>query len=134
MVKKQYRSFALGDVTRSNGVYYILPNWASLLKHKKINVRKLLTKKHPIFLPALYSAAKFTFCNANSRKFTKFHNISREFTKSFFLPVFHKKSFVLKTIHVTPSYRKNKRFFVKKPIRGYFERCLPSIPVEKKIS
>jgi hypothetical protein len=24
------------------------------------------------------------------------------------------------------------RFFVKKPMRGYFELCLPSIPVKKK--
>jgi hypothetical protein len=23
------------------------------------------------------------------------------------------------------------RFFVKKPMRGYFKRCLPSIPVKK---
>jgi hypothetical protein len=59
---------------------------------------------------------------------------SHFFTKFFFLPVwtankakyslsshelFHKKSFVLKTIHVTSSYRKNKRFFVKKLMRGY---------------
>jgi hypothetical protein len=41
---------------------------------------------------------------------------------------FSEKYFVLKTIHVTSSYRKNNRFFVKKPMRGYFERFLPSIP------
>jgi hypothetical protein len=81
----------------------------------------------------VYSTAKFTIFHVNSREFTKFHTFSREFTlfhESFFLLVwtankakhslashglFHKKSFVLKTIHVTSSYRKNKRFFVKKP-------------------
>jgi hypothetical protein len=82
----------------------------------------------------------------NSRYFTLFHKFSHVFTKYFILLVWtnnaqnriashrliHKKPFVLKTIHVTSSYRKNKRFFVKKPMRGYFWLCLPSIPVKKK--
>jgi hypothetical protein len=47
--------------------------------------------------------------------------------------LFHKKSFVLKKIHVTSSYSKNKRFFVKKPMRAYvFLAAL--FAVKKKIS
>jgi hypothetical protein len=74
----------------------------------------------------MYSAAKFTIFHVNSpKKFTLFHEIffftGIVWTKLNIASyeLFHKKSFVLKTIHVTSSYRKNKRYFVKKLMRGY---------------
>jgi hypothetical protein len=94
-----------------------------------------------IFVVTLTLIYVKNFFISNSREFTltKFHTFSREFTNfhtyhEIYFMDFLKKSFVLKTIHVTSSYRKNKRFVVKNPARGYFERCLPSIPVKKKIS
>jgi hypothetical protein len=91
-----------------------------------------------------YTAAKFfhtnlqNFC-VNSQMFTHFHEI-------FFLPVwttnnaqkslswtFSQKIFCIlpKTIHFTSSHRKHKKIFVKKSMKGYFERCLSPIPVKK---
>jgi hypothetical protein len=73
-----------------------------------------------------FSAAKFTFFHANSRKFTNFHQI-------FFLPVwtannakivshglFHKKSFMFPKRGGNMVCFKYRRFFVKRPMRGYF--------------
>jgi hypothetical protein len=46
---------------------------------------------------------------------------------------FSKKSFVLKTIHVTSSYRKNKRFCEKAYERQFLALfAVPSIPVKKR--
>jgi hypothetical protein len=66
---------------------------------------------------------------------TNFHAFSR----NLFLPVwtannaemafhglFHKNLFYLKQSMLLPLIR-NIKFFVKKPMRGYFERCLSSI-------
>jgi hypothetical protein len=77
---------------------------------------------------------------ANSQIFTLFHEI-------FFLPVwtaknaqnshswaFSNKSFVLKTIHVTSSYRKNKRFFYEKAHERLFWALFTVHTGEKKIS
>jgi hypothetical protein len=80
---------------------------------------------------------EFTWIPVKKCEFTNCHTFSRNL---FFIllvwtanklniashELFHKKS--------SSSYRKNRRFFAKKPMRGYFKLCLPSIPVKKKIS
>jgi hypothetical protein len=45
---------------------------------------------------------------------------------------FLKKIFRTQNNPITFSYRENKTFSVKKSMRGYFYRCLSSIPVEKR--
>jgi hypothetical protein len=44
--------------------------------------------------------------------------------------LFRKKSFIFPI----KEGKMDCKIFVKKPMGGYFERCLPSIPVKKKIS
>jgi hypothetical protein len=99
-----------------------------------VKISNILSAKMIIFFNDLtffnYTAAKFSIFHVNSRKFTNFHTFSRNLffyryggqttLKIASHGLFHKKSFVLKTIHVTSSYMKNKRFFVKKSMRGYF--------------
>jgi hypothetical protein len=77
-----------------------------------------------------YSAAKFTIFHVNSREFTNFHT----FHEIFFLPVygrqtrlkivshglFHKKSFMFSIRGGNMDCFEYERFFVKKPMRGYF--------------
>jgi hypothetical protein len=78
----------------------------------------------------------------NFQVFTPFHEI-------FILPVwaannaknkiashgiFHKKSYIFPLRGGKMDCLEYERFFVKKPMRGYFSRCLAFIPVKKKIS
>jgi hypothetical protein len=95
--------------------------------------KKLITKNNWVFLIAntvLPNSRFFTWIRVNSQIFTPFsrniffYRYGRQ-TKLKIAShgLFQKKSFVLKTIHVNSSYRKNKRLFVKKPMRGYF--CRP---------
>jgi hypothetical protein len=76
----------------------------------------------------LYSAV--TFFHSNSREFTKFHTFSQNL---FFLLVckannakiasnwlFHKKSFIFPIRESNVDCFEYERFFVKKPMRGYF--------------
>jgi hypothetical protein len=80
----------------------------------------------------------------NSRFFTWIHKFSHFFTKSFFLPVwtankakiashglFHKKYLIFPLREGNMDFFEYERFVAKKPMRGYFKLCLPSIPVKK---
>jgi hypothetical protein len=90
-----------------------------------------------------YSAAEFTFFHANSLELTKFHTFSRNIffyrhgrqttLKIASNGLLNKKTFIFPIRGGNMDCFEYERVFVKKPMGGYFERCLPSIPVKKKI-
>jgi hypothetical protein len=103
-----------------------------------VNSREFTKKSHFFALIHANSREFTNFIERNSQIFTLnheifFHQYGRQITlKIASHGLFHKKSFIFPIREGNMDCFEYERFFVKKPMRGYFEHCLPKIQVKKR--